>query len=1586
MALSDDINEVLREYADQQERMTKSGETTLSLVNLLNKVLKDTTDDLEDLAKGGRLTAKGFEEAEKKLDKFDKVGMQQVLKAVKEQTSDLKEQHVMMKQVLKDKQLERKLQQRILKTQKEVQSMTDKYSRTLSTSISGLVASIPLVGTRLASEISKFFASSAWKNRMDKVSLSIFGKKGGKGGMGGGKLGGGGLSMLKLGAAGAVIMAITGIVKSLMAAEGVVSRMVKSTGFLRKDLKGVNRAIIDSYGDLMKFDISLSEIEGIAGALVTEFGSINMINKEMIQNAAKWSKTFQLGAEEIASFVDVMTRVLGKTNKEMNSFVESLDSKARSNFVSVNLVMRDITRDANLLALYMKGTGEGLKDAAIQARRLGVTLATSEKISSSFLDFEEASTKTMELNNIFGTQLNAEALHRLAIFGDIGDVQEKVLDAVIQENRWGKMNRLQQIKLASLLGISVEETAKLLIDKGKLIDLEGEELAIYIKTRDEASKIETQLKEQQTSWGLIWNTIKSKFMPILMDVGLYLSEVINPWALKISDAIDYWFPDKNNMEGVGDGLSSIWSAVIKKLKIGVKIIVEDVLPVAVTAIKGLWTDVLSPGIKAIWTSLISPGINKVLNAFLDRIDDSPLGRLFVGERYASGELGGTKAERKIREIRDKDREDRTTGFQITDPFQGLWRPAVDAKKVWIDQMMRMEDPFSSSTASYRGLSDFDTLITKLPALSKRSGGGGKQATADGIKKLLEQWEETEDFGTGGIVTKPTRALIGERGPEMIIPMGPHSGFDSSGVVHFGSGGRVVPIGARGASRSAAGSVGIMAGSGDPASRRLRMQAVKESADAYREEIKKHERTAFRKELENTENFTRSVRQFKVGTSLFSKVNNQFKNILGKSELTRALNKLGEKLGLGPVGSAVAEYKGAGGGMKGIQAAVGALSGEGGIFGEGGRFGGGQFGSLVRSYGSGGFSGMLANSLSEGGIISNLLNRKKSPSSSQLGINPLIPRQPSQLGINPLIPRQLGTGGPEKKAWGPGRWFGKRWDGSRRGNWGAAIQRGVSASEIPEVATGGPGSGPEPLSRQWDHQKKAWGSWKRWDSGSRRSGWGGASNPGESAKLKLPKEEVLADKTIPKMRKDTEELVKTLKAPPMAGAAKATFDINKAMSEDIDELPAIRDSLENMQQAQQVQQPGGGSFFDRLGIKNPFSGMKNPFKGIKNPFKGITDGVKDMFSGMGGKLKDMFGGMGGGKLGGMMKRLKLPGMGKMGEKLGKFGGLASGLKEGIGGFLSGDMKAGFKGMAKGVGRQALYSLPGVGQIAKMGDMLGLDVSGAIGAGLKSLGGGMKALFKGDFKGALKGIAGQPLAIGKKLFGGVGKMFGIGTGATIESSWHPAILEQLFASGANLRSKVPKEAVMNLAEQMGLLHSKDWKRSGVGLQAIRGNEEGLEKIMAGKGNLGKSYAISRANDYWSSVGGQYPGSNVAGTVPFSEASANLLVSAGVLGPGGQLGSNDGAYKLPGLGHLRSGLADGGVVTRPVLSPVGEAGPEAVIPLSKAPAILSQAMDSSGIINEIRELRAAILELSKRPIHMNGRRVSDIISEEFEEMARQ
>jgi len=765
----------------------------------------------------------------------------------------------------------------------------------------------------------------------------------------------------------------------------------------------------------------------------------------------------------------------------------------------------------------------------------------------------------------------------------------------------------------------------------------------------------------------------------------------------------------------------------------------------------------------------------------------------------------------------------------------------------------------------------------------------------------------------------------------------------------------------------------MAGSGDPASRRLRMQAVKESADAYREEIKKHERTAFRKELENTENFTRSVRQFKVGTSLFSKVNNQFKNILGKSELTRALNKLGEKLGLGPVGSAVAEYKGAGGGMKGIQAAVGALSGEGGIFGEGGRFGGGQFGSLVRSYGSGGFSGMLANSLSEGGIISNLLNRKKSPSSSQLG-------------INPLIPRQLGTGGPEKKAWGPGRWFGKRWDGSRRGNWGAAIQRGVSASEIPEVATGGPGSGPEPLSRQWDHQKKAWGSWKRWDSGSRRSGWGGASNPGESAKLKLPKEEVLADKTIPKMRKDTEELVKTLKAPPMAGAAKATFDINKAMSEDIDELPAIRDSLENMQQAQQVQQPGGGSFFDRLGIKNPFSGMKNPFKGIKNPFKGITDGVKDMFSGMGGKLKDMFGGMGGGKLGGMMKRLKLPGMGKMGEKLGKFGGLASGLKEGIGGFLSGDMKAGFKGMAKGVGRQALYSLPGVGQIAKMGDMLGLDVSGAIGAGLKSLGGGMKALFKGDFKGALKGIAGQPLAIGKKLFGGVGKMFGIGTGATIESSWHPAILEQLFASGANLRSKVPKEAVMNLAEQMGLLHSKDWKRSGVGLQAIRGNEEGLEKIMAQKGSLGNRYAISRANDYWSSVGGQYPGSNVAGTVPFSEASANLLVSAGVLGPGGQLGSNDGAYKLPGLGHLRSGLAAGGIVTRPVLSPVGEAGPEAVIPLSKAPAILSQAMDSSGIINEIRELRAAILELSKRPIHMNGRRVSDIISEEFEEMARQ
>jgi len=80
MAAFDNIEDVMNEYMDQQKRMTGSNEATISQVDRLNKILEANIENQSDLIKHGRLTAAGFDEMEKQIDKLDKEGLQVMLK------------------------------------------------------------------------------------------------------------------------------------------------------------------------------------------------------------------------------------------------------------------------------------------------------------------------------------------------------------------------------------------------------------------------------------------------------------------------------------------------------------------------------------------------------------------------------------------------------------------------------------------------------------------------------------------------------------------------------------------------------------------------------------------------------------------------------------------------------------------------------------------------------------------------------------------------------------------------------------------------------------------------------------------------------------------------------------------------------------------------------------------------------------------------------------------------------------------------------------------------------------------------------------------------------------------------------------------------------------------------------------------------------------------------------------------------------------------------------------------------------------------------------------------------------------------
>ncbi|MBU1213483.1 MAG: hypothetical protein KJ587_19785, partial [Alphaproteobacteria bacterium] len=232
----------------------------------------------------------------------------------------------------------------LLDSQKKIQQMSDKATTSLENAVDRITSFIPIIGDEISIGFkAKIIPKLA--GRLDSIFMKTFMTKG-KGGLPGG------LSMTKLiGIAGA-ITAIIGLIKAFTLAERTIVDLVKNTGFLREDVLAIRDDMFAAYANIGKFGITLEDVSETTKALLEEFGSLGIINQKLIENAAKWSRAYSIGTEEIAKTIDVLNRSLGLTVEQIDSFVTDLDVRGRIAGVSMSLVMKDITRDANFLAIY----------------------------------------------------------------------------------------------------------------------------------------------------------------------------------------------------------------------------------------------------------------------------------------------------------------------------------------------------------------------------------------------------------------------------------------------------------------------------------------------------------------------------------------------------------------------------------------------------------------------------------------------------------------------------------------------------------------------------------------------------------------------------------------------------------------------------------------------------------------------------------------------------------------------------------------------------------------------------------------------------------------------------------------------------------------------------------------------------------------------------------------------------------------------------------------------------------------------------------------------------------------------------------
>jgi hypothetical protein len=490
-------------------------------------------------------------------------------------------------------------------------------------------------------------------------------------------------------------------------------------------------------------------------AVNKELGSTGTISAESAESMALMVKRLGLSNEQAAKF-QTLSATTGKTVKqiteELTGQVLGLNI-ANDTAVDYKQVMKDVADASAATVITTQKFPGGIAKAAFQARKFGLTLAQLESSAGGLLNFESSIEAELEAELLTGKQLNLERARTAALTGNTAVLAEELAKNFGSFAEYSEMNVLQQEALAKSMGLSREEASKMLLRRETLKSLDKTLLQDRFK--------ELSLAQQ---------------VAVLEGKGLDRAEALKKLG---KDEIDFQKSNMSNAEATAN-LTTQMQESMKAFKDPLNIIAN---------IMSFFAGHAGTALIAL-TSLAALRFGNI----------SKLGSVFksIGKIFSKGgEKGGSNfAKASAKNLPDK---------QILSDFGGktAMQEVKAAEKVGAKGMGKMAAKFTGKglvkripiLGSVLGIGfAIDRLIkgdltgAGLETLSAAAGlldlvaPGLGTVSSLGIDAgiaardlsnsgtITPTANEEPELATGGIVTSPTRALIGEAGPEAVIPL------------------------------------------------------------------------------------------------------------------------------------------------------------------------------------------------------------------------------------------------------------------------------------------------------------------------------------------------------------------------------------------------------------------------------------------------------------------------------------------------------------------------------------------------------------------------------------------------------------------------------------------------------------------------------------------------------------------------------------------------------------------------------------------------------------------------------------------------
>jgi hypothetical protein len=530
--------------------------------------------------------------------------------------------------------------------------------------------------------------------------------------------------------------------------QNAAKKFREETGLLNSQTQGLVKNISAVSRDMAGIGVSADDVASAASAFTKEFDNLTQPSKGVLTSVVAMEKSFGVSAESQAKVNEQFQRMAGVSAETAQSMIQTTVQAAKLAGVAPSQVMADIAENSEASYKFFNGSPEALAKAAVEAAKLGTSIGDAAELSGKLLDFESSINAELNASAMLGTNLNFNKARQLAANKDIIGAQKAVVDEVSKLGDLTKLSVFEQEALAEAAGMPIGDLIKQQQIRENLGNLEDEQLAAA-----------------------------NKLIAAGMEAKDITSEQLNQEAQRLAQQNEMQSQNdklKNSLAGLGAGFADVFMPVINFVMPLINDLIDMVSSVLMPVFKilgavfkvtfGILSAIIQPFF-AIFKALVAA----VAEPF-DRIGDAlqPLGDKFA-------------------ELKDKIMPYLEPIIGIISSIANILGNIVGgAIGLVVDGLMFLFDTAFSIFGSIAGfintyliepiMSFVNGIGNVLGSIGSFLGLGGDSATEAATQSAGPTETAVAAVGPdvamadGGIVKGPTNALIGEAGPEAVLPL------------------------------------------------------------------------------------------------------------------------------------------------------------------------------------------------------------------------------------------------------------------------------------------------------------------------------------------------------------------------------------------------------------------------------------------------------------------------------------------------------------------------------------------------------------------------------------------------------------------------------------------------------------------------------------------------------------------------------------------------------------------------------------------------------------------------------------------------